>query len=50
MDIIVATSNDVLKSATAATNTLPIVMVALDFDPFRSGYSTNRPIIVAPYW
>ena len=50
VDIIVATSNDVLKSAMAATNTLPIVMVALDFDPFRLGYLTNRPIIVAPYW
>ena len=41
VDIIVATSNDVLKSAMAATNTLPIVMVALDFDPFRLGYLTS---------
>ena len=41
VDIIVATSNDVLKSAMAATKTLPIVMVALDFDPFRLGYLTS---------
>ena len=41
VDIIIATSNDVLKLAMAATNTLPIVMVALDFDPFRLGYLTS---------
>ena len=41
VDIIIATSNDVLKFAMAATNTLPIVMVALDFDPFRLGYLTS---------
>src|SRR6188472_810582 len=34
VDIIVTTSNDALKSAMAATDTVPIVMVALDFDPF----------------
>jgi putative ABC transport system substrate-binding protein len=41
VDIIIATSNDVLKLAMAATNTLPIVMVALDFDPFRLGHLTS---------
>ena len=46
VDIIVTTSNDALKSAMAATNTLPIVMIALDFDPFRHGYVTSlaRPV------
>jgi len=34
-----------LKSALAATNTIPIVMVAVDYDPFARGYvmSLGRP-------
>jgi ABC-type uncharacterized transport system substrate-binding protein len=34
-----------LKSAMAATHTIPIVMVAIDYDPFRTGYvhSLARP-------
>jgi putative ABC transport system substrate-binding protein len=41
VDLIIATSNDALRSAMAATDTLPIVMVALDFDPFRLGHVTS---------
>jgi putative ABC transport system substrate-binding protein len=41
VDLIIATSNDALKSAMAATDTLPIVVVALDFDPFRLGHVTS---------
>ena len=46
VDIIITTSRDALKSAIAATDTLPIVMVALEFDPFRLGYVTSlaRPV------
>jgi len=35
-----------LKSAITASNTIPIVMVAIDYDPVRLGYVTNlaRPI------
>jgi putative tryptophan/tyrosine transport system substrate-binding protein len=35
-----------LKSALAATDTLPIVMLAIDFDPLALGYVTNlaRPV------
>jgi putative ABC transport system substrate-binding protein len=42
VDIILASGNDVsLKAAMAATDTLPIVMVAIDFDPFALGYVTS---------
>ena len=41
VDIIIAGSRDALKSAMAATDALPIVMVAIDFDPFRLGYLTS---------
>jgi putative ABC transport system substrate-binding protein len=46
VDVIITTSNDALKSAIATTDTLPIVMLALDFDPFRHGYVTSlaRPV------
>ncbi|HEV2547533.1 MAG TPA: ABC transporter substrate-binding protein [Stellaceae bacterium] len=39
VDIIVASGNEiVLRSALAATTTLPIVMVAIDYDPVERGY------------
>ena len=42
VDVIVSLGNEIaLKSALAATRTLPIVMVALDFDPFALGYVTS---------
>jgi putative ABC transport system substrate-binding protein len=42
VDVIVTLGNEIaLKSALAATRTLPIVMVALDFDPFALGYVTS---------
>ena len=46
VDIIITGNRDALKSAIAATDTLPIVMVALEFDPFRPGYATSlaRPV------
>jgi putative tryptophan/tyrosine transport system substrate-binding protein len=47
VDIIVAGGPEIsLKSAIAATRTLPIVMVALDFDPLTLGYVANlaRPV------
>jgi putative ABC transport system substrate-binding protein len=41
-DIILATGPEIaLKSALAATRTLPIVMIAIDYDPFTRGYVTN---------
>jgi putative ABC transport system substrate-binding protein len=41
-DIIVATGPEsALKSALAVTRTLPIVMIAIDYDPFARGYVTN---------
>jgi putative ABC transport system substrate-binding protein len=46
VDIIVAGGNEfALKSAMAATDTLPIVMVAIDYDPVALGYvsSLARP-------
>ena len=45
-DIIMATGVEIaLKSAMAATRTLPIVMIAIDYDPFARGYvaSLARP-------
>jgi len=42
VDVIVSLGNEIaLKSALAATRTLPIVMVALDFDPLALGYVTS---------
>ncbi len=42
VDIIIAQGPEVtLRSAMAATNTLPIVMVAIDYDPFARGYVTS---------
>jgi putative tryptophan/tyrosine transport system substrate-binding protein len=42
LDIILATGPEIaLKSALAATRTLPIVMVAIDYDPFARGYVTS---------
>lgn len=42
IDIIVAQGPEVqLKSAMAATDSLPIVMVAIDYDPFARGYVTS---------
>jgi putative ABC transport system substrate-binding protein len=39
VDIIVAQgAEDTLKAAMAATNMIPIVMVAIDYDPFARGY------------
>jgi len=41
-DLLIATGNEIaLKSALAATNSLPIVMVAIDYDPLARGYVTN---------
>src|SRR5262249_9131864 len=41
-DIIVASGPEIsLESALAAAHTLPIVMVAIDYDPFARGYVTN---------
>jgi putative tryptophan/tyrosine transport system substrate-binding protein len=42
LDVIMATGPEIaLKSALAATRTLPIVMVAIDYDPFARGYVTS---------
>jgi putative ABC transport system substrate-binding protein len=42
VDVIVSLGNELnLKSALAATRTLPIVMIALDFDPLALGYVTS---------
>ena len=42
LDIVLATGAEIaLKSALAATRTLPIVMIAIDFDPFARGYVTS---------
>jgi putative tryptophan/tyrosine transport system substrate-binding protein len=46
VDVIIASGPEViLKAAVAATATLPIVMVAVDYDPFARGYvaSLARP-------
>jgi len=41
-DIILATGPEIaLKSALAASRTLPIVMIAIDYDPFARGYVTS---------
>jgi ABC-type uncharacterized transport system substrate-binding protein len=42
LDIILATGPEIaLKSAMASSGTIPIVMVAIDFDPFAGGYVTS---------
>jgi putative tryptophan/tyrosine transport system substrate-binding protein len=42
LDIILATGPEIaLKSALAATRTQPIVMIAIDYDPFARGYVTS---------
>jgi putative ABC transport system substrate-binding protein len=42
VDIILAYGAEAaLKAALAATHTIPIVMVAIDYDPLRLGYVTN---------
>jgi len=46
VDVIVAFGPEIaLKSAKAATDTTPIVMIAIDYDPFARGYikSLSRP-------
>lgn len=41
-DVVMATGPEIaLKSALAATRTLPIVMIAIDYDPFARGYVTG---------
>jgi putative tryptophan/tyrosine transport system substrate-binding protein len=41
-DVILAIGPEIaLKSAMAATRTLPIVMIAIDYDPFARGYVTS---------
>jgi putative tryptophan/tyrosine transport system substrate-binding protein len=41
-DILVAAGPEIaLKSALGATDTLPIVMIALDYDPLALGYVTS---------
>jgi putative tryptophan/tyrosine transport system substrate-binding protein len=39
--IIAQGPEDTLKAARAATNTIPIVMLAIDYDPFARGYVTS---------
>jgi putative ABC transport system substrate-binding protein len=42
VDMLIATGNEIaLRSALAATNTLPIVMIAIDYDPLVLGYVSN---------
>lgn len=42
VDVIIAFGpEDALKAATAATKTIPIVMAAIDYDPFALGYVTS---------
>ena len=42
VDIIIASGpEDALKAAMAATRTIPIIMAAIDYDPFTLGYLTN---------
>src|SRR5262249_35661317 len=41
-DIIIASGTEIaLKTALSATRSLPIVMVAIDYDPFAKGYVTS---------
>ena len=42
VDVIIASGpEDALKAATAASKTIPIVMAAIDYDPFALGYVTS---------
>jgi putative ABC transport system substrate-binding protein len=42
VDIVIAQGpEEILKAAMAATNTIPIVMLAIDYDPFARGYVTS---------
>jgi len=42
LDVVLATGTEnALKSALVAIRTLPIVMIAIDFDPFARGYVTS---------
>jgi putative ABC transport system substrate-binding protein len=42
IDILVASGPELaLRAAVAATSTLPIVMIAIDYDPFARGYVTS---------
>jgi len=46
VNLLIATGNEIaLKSALAATNSLPIIIVAIDYDPLARGYvsSLARP-------
>jgi putative ABC transport system substrate-binding protein len=45
VDVLVAPYESTLKSALAATDTVPIVMIAIDYDPLALGYikSLSRP-------
>jgi putative ABC transport system substrate-binding protein len=41
-DIVIASGTEIaLKTPLAATQALPIVMVAVDYDPFAKGYVTS---------
>ena len=45
VDVIIAPYESAVKSALAASNTVPIVMIAIDYDPLAQGYvkSLSRP-------
>src|SRR4029077_20369405 len=45
VDVILATTEPVLRSAMAVSRSLPIVMIAIDYDPLTLGYvkSLARP-------
>jgi putative tryptophan/tyrosine transport system substrate-binding protein len=40
-DLLIATGNEIALKSALATNSLPIVMVAIDYDPLARGYVTN---------
>ena len=45
VNIIMAPGSEIaLKSALAATRAVPIVMIAIDFDPFARGYVTSTTL------
>jgi putative ABC transport system substrate-binding protein len=50
VDIIVAPYEDALKSALAATDTLPIVMIAIDYDPLALGYIKSLARKATMFW
>ena len=51
VDLLIATGNEIaLKSALAATNSLPIVMLAIDYDPLARGYVTSGATIRQCHW